>query len=182
MRTKLQRQSLIVICVVLAIAIGYPICAFFPQMRAISAVRQEIRQKQDFIAQTEKMRTVAQDQEKSFESVYAYIDERREQLTPPRQLSSVYSTINTLAKESDAKPSKFEPQPPLNFESFRKVALKCEFLGTTRAIQELIERLEQIPATIWVEGLALQAGREPAQPVKCTLDLAIFVDNPEISD
>jgi Tfp pilus assembly protein PilO len=182
MRTKLQRQSLIVICVVLAIAIGYPICAFFPQMRAISAVRQEIRQKQDFIAQTEKMRTVAQEQEKSFEAVHVYINERRAQLTPPRKLSSMYSTINTLAKESEAKPSKFEPQLPVDFESFRKVPLKCEFLGSTRAMQELIERLERIPAAIWIEGLALQAGREPGQPVKCALDLAIFVDNPEISD
>jgi Tfp pilus assembly protein PilO len=178
----MQRQSLIVVGVVLTIAIGYPLCAFFPQVRAISQVRAEIRQKQEFIGQTEKLRSVIAQQDGALESTRDYIEREKAKLATPRQLSSLYRAISNLAKESGARPAKFEPQQPIAYDTFRKVPIKCEFVGTQQAIQSLIAGIEQFPNTVWVEGLALHAGRENGQSVKCGLDLAIFVDNSGNSD
>lgn len=182
MKSRLQRQSYLIIGVVLAVAVGYPICAFFPKMRAISRVRQEIRQKQDFVTQTEKLRPQVEQQKAALSSTFAYNKKQRARLVPADDLSRIYSSISKLAKQAGVTTTRFEPHPPVPYDEFRKIPIGLGVSGSSDGVRSLISEIEQLPYTIWLDGVKLESFGENSETTRCQLDLAIFVDNREISN
>ena len=183
MKSKLKQPSYIVIGAVLAVAIGYPLCSFLPKMRAISRVRQEIRLKQEFVVKTEKMRPLVAQQKAALASTFSYIEAQRSRLVAPHQLSLVFSKISQLAKESGVTTTKFEPHAAVPYDSFRKVPVGFSVTGSTVAVQKLLGDLERLPHGVWVDGIKLATAiGEDSEATRCEFDLAVFVDNREISN
>jgi Tfp pilus assembly protein PilO len=182
MKSNIERQGYFVIGAVLAIAIGYPLCAFFPKMRAISRVRHEIHQKQDFVSQTEKLRPVVADQKAALASTFKYIDTQRGGLVAPDKLSQVFSTISKLAIDAGTTTTRFEPHAPVPYDGFRKVPVELGVNGSTAAVQKLLGEIERLPCTIWVEGLKLDVMGQDGETTRCAIELAIFVVNRENSN
>ena len=180
-KSKLRKQSYVVIAAVLAVAVGYPVCAFFPQMRAISRVRQEIRQKQDFVAATEKLRPEVARQKTALASTRQYIARQSQRLVEPAQLSQVFREISSLSQQTGATTTRFEPHAAEQFDTFRKVPVMFGVAGSTAAIETLLAQIERLPYTIWLENLKIDSG-EDGEDAKLAVELAIFVDNPENSN
>lgn len=182
MKSNLKRQSYVVIAVVLAIAIGYPVCAFFPKMRAIARVRQEIRQKQDFVTETEKRRPLISQQQAALASTFKYLDMQRSRLVAPDKLSAVFGTISKLAKDAGTTTTRFQPHAPVAYDTFRKIPIDLGVTGRTDAIETFLSQIEHLPYTMWLDELKMDVAGDDGQTTRCNVELAIFVDNPEISN
>lgn len=182
MRARLRQQSVGVIGVVLIVAVGFLVVVFLPRMKAIARMRQEIRQKQDFVAQTEKLRPLVAQQKDSLASARNYLQTQRARLVPPDKLSQVYSSISKLSKEAGATTTRFQPGPAVLFDSFRKVPLELGVQGSTESIQQLLAEIEQLPFTIWLDELKCDRAGENGETRRCAIGLGIFVDNREISN
>jgi Tfp pilus assembly protein PilO len=182
MRNTLKVQSGVVVVIVVAVAIIYPLFVFFPKMRAIAAVRSEIRQKQDYIAQSQKLQSLLAEQGKKLADTKKYVDEESGRLVAPDQLSHVFSAISRSAQDVGATTTRFEPRPPIKGDTYRKVPVLFGVMAPTETVQQLIASIESMPKNIWIEGLKIDVPSEDSEIVRCQIDLAIFVDNREISD
>jgi Tfp pilus assembly protein PilO len=179
---QLKHESYIVIALVVAVAVIYPLAAFFPQMRAIRAVREEIRKKQDFIMQAEKMRPVLADQQRLIAETEAHLVQISGIMTPAAQLSKVYGEISRLCASSGTNTARFEPHPAEDFDTFRKVPLGLSVHGSTQQIEHLLASLEGLPQLLWIENIRIDGPSEVGGFTSCHMDLALFVDNREISN
>jgi Tfp pilus assembly protein PilO len=182
MRAQLRQQSYGVIGLVLIVAIGFPLGIFLPRMKAIARIRQEIKQKQDFVTQTEKLRPLVTQQRESLAWASEYVETQRGRLVAPAELSQVYSKISKLSKEVGATTTRFQPRPPVLYDSFRMVPLELGVRGSAETIQQLLAQVEQLPCTIWLDGVKCEATGEDGSTARCAIELGIFVDNREISD
>jgi Tfp pilus assembly protein PilO len=180
MRAQLKQQSYGVIGIVLMVAVGFALVVFLPRMKAIARMRQEIRQKQDFIAQTEKLRPLINQQKKNLAWSYEYIQTQRGRLVEPSELSQIYGQISKLSKDVGATTTRFHPRPPVLYDSFKKVPLELGIRGSAETIQQLLAEIEQLPCTIWLDSLKCEATGEDGETARCAVELGIFVDNPEI--
>jgi Tfp pilus assembly protein PilO len=179
---RLKHESYIVIAVVVGVAVVYTFAAFFPQMRAIRAVRQEICEKQQFIMQTDKLRPLLTDQQKLIAATEAHLLEASGILIAPENLSKAYGEISRLCSEAGTQTARFEPLAAETFDTFRKVPLGLSVTGSTHQIESLLASLEGLPQLIWVEKLRMDGPSEAGGNTSCHMDLALFVDNREISN
>jgi hypothetical protein len=54
--------------------------------------------------------------------------------------------------------------------------------GSFAQLHELLRGLEQMPTSLWLEGLRIERGKDAEAPLKGEVTLVIFAANPDISD
>jgi Tfp pilus assembly protein PilO len=178
----LKNESYVVIAVVVVVAVAYPLAAFFPQMRAIRAVRREIREKQQFIMQADKLRPLLADQQKLIAETETHLVQQSGLMISPAHLSRTYGEISRLCAATGANTARFEPHEAEEFDTFRKVPLGLSVTGSTQQIESLLASLEGLPQLLWIENLRIEGPSEAGGFTSCHMDLALFVDNREISN
>ena len=60
--------------------------------------------------------------------------------------------LSTEAEAANTKILRFDPQPPVQFESFQQspVVLTCE--GKFQEMSDFVHRIEQLPTLVWVNN------------------------------
>lgn len=182
MKSKLKQQSYLVSGAVLAVAVGYLMLVFLPGMRSIRRTRAEIRQKQDFVAETEKKRPQIAELQALQKSISDATAIQRDRLIAPDAVSHLFSKISTLTKVTGTRTTRFQPHDEVRYDSFQQIPIELGVEGNTAAVAELIRQIESLPNLIWINGLKMNTTGEAAGLTRCELELAVFVDNREISD
>jgi Tfp pilus assembly protein PilO len=100
----------------------------------------------------------------------------------PEQLSKTYGEISRLCRDSGTTTARFEPHAAKEFDTFRKVPLGLSVTGSTQQIEHLLASLESLPQLVWVEKFQLQGPSEAGGFTSCHMDLALFINNREISN
>jgi Tfp pilus assembly protein PilO len=172
-------QLLVPLAAVTAVYVWY---FFLPRMTAIREVRQQLDTKQQFIAQSVKMRPALDAAVAELRRTNAYCELWSGRNIERTQMAALYGRISQVAKDSGAVTSRFEPVAALDYESFQKGPVVFAVSGSFAAVEQLILGLETLPQNIWVEDVKLQSPREAGQDVKCELNLAIFINKAEKSD
>ncbi len=151
-------------------------------MKAIAEIRQQVSSKQDYIAQAERMRPHLDFANKSLEEANQYTSHWQGRLSDPSQLPVLFGQISRLAKSSGAVTNRFEPQAPIKYKSFDRVPLALAITGTFAEIQNCLQGLESLPASIWVEDVKLNATGKDTEDMTCEMNIAIFTNCAEKSD
>jgi Tfp pilus assembly protein PilO len=178
----LKRSSWKVTLGIAAVAVAYPMLVFIPRMAALAHVRSQVREKQDFVAQAERLRPTLKLIDRDLDETGAYGTRWQERMGSARELATLFGQISQLAKACGTDTTRFEPLPAVELQTLQKVQVNFGLSGSFVAIARLLHDMERLSATIWVEDLKLEAAREVGGPAKCEMKLVVFVNKSEKSD
>lgn len=179
---RLDRGSWIAISMVAAAAVLYMVLFFVPNMRSISESLAELESKLSYVLLAQKSARATEKMEAELEDVREYNDQHDDQLLAQKELPALFSQISQISKLHDAITTKFEPHPPIAYDSFRKVALRLGVSGSFPAIFGVVRDLEALPTQVWIDEMKFQGPGKDGEPVECDLLLVVFVDNPAKTD
>jgi Tfp pilus assembly protein PilO len=182
MATLSKRNSWIITIAIAAGTVGYLTLLFSPGMRGIAGVRQELRTKQDYIGQAERLRPTTLRLGEQLSEVSQYNASWSTRVVKQSRLAAIYGELNALVKDSGASTTRFEPQAATPYASLRKLPVKLGLDGSFAEIHSVISHIESLAAFIWIEDIKMEAISGIGKTSKVELTLVMFVDNPEKSD
>lgn len=179
---KSQPRNWIVIVPLATIAAAYLYFVFLPTRTTVTGMRQEIATKQDFVTTAQRLRTTLDEGNRQLTKTAAYVEACRKRLPQEKELSAAYGKIQTLADGAGVRITRFDPQPPEIYGTFRRIpcALGCE--GSFPQVYDFIRRLEEMPTASWIGSLRIERGGRDGRSATGELALAIFSENPDNSD
>jgi Tfp pilus assembly protein PilO len=173
MSSKRRHSWLITLCVALAAA-GFLWFAFIPTAKAIRETRNQIREKEDFIAQADAMLGSIKQSERNLTDVRQFTTKCRQQMPTPGHLADLFGKIVDFVNESGAIDTHFDPQPEVALEIVRRIPVHMQLTGSYQQIGRLIALLEGLPQIVWVEELKIEKQKEDGKDVQCDLKLEVF--------
>jgi Tfp pilus assembly protein PilO len=171
--------------ITLALAGGgllYLFCAFLPNARAIHALRDEIRSRQMFAAQTPALTKAVAVLQKQLDETRNYVAENRRRLPDGARFPELGSRMTKQADLAGAHTTHFEPQSPKELAGLRMVPVAFNAHGSYPQICRLIAGLETLPERIWVSEIKLEPAIESGKDTECIVKLIVFAANSENSD
>jgi hypothetical protein len=161
---------------------AYVALVFLPQMHEMHRLKQEIAEKQSFLASVAQrsVRDAVVDTE--IEATRHYIERYRGASSSPADVSGLFARISDLLKTADVTVSNFKPEAKQTMGSIDRIPLTIGCSGRSDRLQSLLAGLEQLNQRLWVEELTMERGKEVGQDMTCELRLAIFTNHFEISD
>jgi len=182
MKEKFSQGGWVVTIPVSLMALAYVAMLFLPRMRSVADVRQQLRQREDYISQSDRLQPTTQRVAEELKAIDEYCKFWQTRTVNERELESLFSQIGLLAKENGAKILRFEPQPPVALEQVRKIPVLFSFAAPLKSVQKLARALEELPASIWVDQFKIENTDQAGKTVKVEAKLVLFADNREKSD
>ena len=179
---KFKQSSWIITVPLVAAALAYMMLVFLPGMKAIAQITEQVRTKQEYLAQADKLRPLLDQVTRSLAETETYNSQWMTRTIEAEKLPILFGQISELAKASGATITRFEPQPGVKYKSMHRVPLALAIGGDFNSIQVFLKSLEELPAAIWVEDLKLSGGGQDGKNIVCEMILAIFTGNSEKSD
>ena len=155
---------------------------FVPNMRSIRSTLAELESRHAFILDAQKTRRVAEQLQTELDETVAYIEKYERQLLAQHELPTLFSQISHITKTHGVTTTKFEPQPPVAYDSLSKVSIGLGLSGKFADVHEALRDLEGLEAQIWFDDLKFRGPREIGKTAEAEIILVVFVDNPEKSD
>ncbi len=179
---EMTRGTMIAAILMCTAAAAYMFLFFIPRMRSVSDTLAELSSKQSYILDAQKSRNASEQSQRELEEADAYIEQQEHQILAPHELPPFFSQISHIAKSNNAITTKFEPQPAIQYASFRKQAVVLGVSGSFSALHGVVRDLETMQARVWIDELRFRGSRENGKPAECDITLVVFVDNPEKTD
>jgi Tfp pilus assembly protein PilO len=171
---KKRRTSWFITLPVALAGLGFLWLVFIPTARAIRDTRNDIREKQSFIAQADTLHTTVANLEHELDQVQQYTQEWGRQTPVPGQLEKLFGKITDQVHSSGVVSTRFEPQQEVSLEIIHRVPVHMELAGSYAEICHLLASLERLPETVWIEELKLEKPKENGKDVQCELKLEVF--------
>ncbi len=182
MNSKSGYGSWIVTVPLAAAAVAYVVWIYLPGSREIGRLREDIRQKQDYLAMAAGMPLALQISQKQVEETEAYNTAWHEQASAAEDLSSLYGELHRLAKTAGMTVTRFDPEPITRYETIREIPLTVGLEGSFDQVFRYLKGLETLPATLWTNSFKLKNLVGSRGRISCQVDLVVFAGNPENSD
>lgn len=182
MKPKIAHSSWIVTLPLVAAAVAYMLLFYLPGNRAIGKLQDQIKTKQDYIVGAESLVTALRIVRQKHKEAQANNAAWQENAPVQGELSSLYGKISELAKAAGTTTTRFDPQPPVLYDTIRQIPLVVGCTGSFSQIYEFLRGLESLPAEIWASKLRLDRTEGSAGTTGCELNLAIFTNNSDNSD
>ena len=182
MKPKFNHGNLAITVCLMGVAVAYVMVFLLPRERAIGRLREEASAKQDYVVQRGQLGAVLQTTQELLGKARQYNATWKQASEGRHTLSSLFGRISALARAAGATTTRFDPEPIVDYDKLRKIPVRMDCTGSFAQICRFVRDLERLPQVIWIEGIRLEKLSENRGVVKCELDLAIFVDNPDNSD
>jgi len=164
-----------------AAAVAYALFVFVPAQQSIADQRRQIQDKQLQISKTDLLAQPLRQLEEQVAETHRFTQSWRQQAPRPNTLSSVFAEVIRQAKETGAEVMSITPQAEQPLETIGLVPVALQAEGSYRSLHELIERLEKMQGTLWVDDLQLEPHAGEGKRLHCSLKVIIFADRSEIS-
>ena len=182
MNAKSCYGSWIITATLAAAGVAYVVWIYLPGSREIVRLRDDIQQKQDYLAMASGIPLALQISQKQVEETEAYNTAWHEQAPALEDLSSLYGKLHSLAKTAGTTVTRFDPEPIIRYETIRKIPLSVGLEGSFAQVFHYFKGLETMPATIWANSFKLENLDVSKGCISCRVDLVVFAGNPENSD
>jgi Tfp pilus assembly protein PilO len=120
--------------------------------------------------------------QKEIQRTSAYVAAWRSASPHEANLAGLFGRIGALARSSHVSTTRMAPHAPLVMARVRRVTLVMGCTGSFSQIASFLQKLENMPQTLWIEDLRLEKSSKDGELVGCEMTLEIFADNPESSD
>ncbi len=182
MKKPAKTNSWLITVPLVAVAGGYLYFFFMPTSNAIAELRDELKTKRTFIETSSNLRVATELADNELSKTRRYNEAWKAAAPTQATLARLLGDINQLAKNAGVEISAFTPQTPVLSETFRRVPVNVEVLGTSKALLSFLGDVETLPPVIWIDTFEVEATGEHRQTIKAQLKLVIFASNPEKSN
>ena len=163
-------------------ALAYVLLVFLPNQTAIADLKTQIKVKQDFFLQTEKLKQDIEQAQQLFIKAQDYNQRCFPSALEKSQHAPLLEEITVCVKQAGATILRFDPQEAEKMETLQKISILLECKGSFAEIFRLVQNLERLSTFIWIENLTIQAKENNNQDLLFQVALEVFTDNQEISD
>jgi len=182
MNTNAPRGHWLITLTLVGAVTAYLMLVFLPGKRTIAERRRELRNKQEFILSAGQVRTQIHAVEEDLARTRDYCDLWRGRPATSAGVAALFGDITERARTAGVHTTRFVPGTAIEYEHLRRIPATMVCVGSFVQIQAFLAGLETAKQRIWVKELKLEGGRGSGETVECELNLAIFADNPDISD
>jgi Tfp pilus assembly protein PilO len=167
--------------IVLSAAATYVVGVYLPGRRALARLGHELVVKEDFIAQAGTLVPAIDATKRELEETVRYNQAWLEAAPSAASVSQLFGHINSLAKDSGAVISRFDPEPVESHDRIRRIPVEVECGGTFPQVYRFLQQIESLPQVIWIDNLRIEKDRKDGESVKVDMSLEVLADNPEDS-
>lgn len=182
MKSKTRRGSLLVTIGLAVASLVYLFCFHVPGWKTVGQVRAQVRQKREYVLQTNSTLTAMLATQKEIDATRQFNLRSARQLPSVVEAPNVFAQIAEIAKASGATTSRFDPQPAVKLAKVSQVDVGLTLAGQPGQIYDFIHSLEALPLRIWIESLRIAGPSKDSENGSAEVGVVIFVDNSEISD
>lgn len=193
MKRKSNHKSWTLIVGLLAVLGGYVAIFFIPESHLITKLHQDLLYKQDFVTQSAQTTAQLKIVEEQLNNTTAYNRTWTKHAPHSGEISILLGKINALARTANVEIDRFDPEPAEKFDRLRRLPLAMVYSGQLPSVFKFLSDIEQMPQTIWIKSITIERadkdGRKTSGAAskargfaRCEIDLAIFMDNLEISN
>ncbi len=171
------------ILVLAAAAAGAYLCfGYLPGEASLDGLRGELAAVEESIQQAEMLAPAIEATRQQSGKTAEYVRKWEQSAPSEDQLSELFGRINRLAEESGATTTRFEPQPPVPYDTICRLPVQMGCAGSFGQIGRFLRALECLDQTVWIGALRMEQAGENREDVHCELTLDIFADNSGGSD
>jgi Tfp pilus assembly protein PilO len=178
---SLPRSSLVTASVATA-ALLYILFVFVPGQRSLAQLRREVREKQQHVLQSDRLAVPIQSSEDKLRTIENFAEKQRSQLPSAAELLKSLGKISEQAKLAGVTLRRVDPQPAVKLETLQQLPVELHLEGDFSQMFDFIQRLEQLPFTIWVRKLRVGENEGKSGALQTELSLTIFGDLADQAD
>lgn len=172
---------------VLTISIGglvllYAFFVFLPTRRAIAKMRSALDEKRQFIVTTQKDYTEIGAVQEDLERTRAWVADWKQNSPKRNNLGGFFARVAEISRESGTHVERITPEEPVEMKSLSRHPVRLVVGGRFSELFAFVQALEQMPFTVWIDRLQIQAPGQTGERLSCELSLAVFTDNQDLSD
>ena len=156
MKAEVYRGSWIVTIPLVAAAAAYFMLVFLPANRAIGEARQEIKRKQETLAQSAGLPEILLSTQRKVGETQSYVAVWERRAPTPQEQSSLHGRVHALAQSAGITTTRFDPEPVVTCAAICKIPITVGCSGSFGQICDFIELLEREPAKIWIEYVNIE--------------------------
>lgn len=165
-----------------AAIVAYLWLMFFPQMREIRSMREEIAEKQSFIAGAAQRTAREKEIDDEQAATRDYVERYRGATGKPSDVAGLFAALSELLQQSGVTTTMFRPEPKQSFAAVERIPVTIGCTGDHDRLLSLLASVERMNQRIWVDEVTIEREKETGEGMRCELRPAIFVNNFEISD
>lgn len=165
-----------------SVALGYVFLAFLPAQKGIGTKRGELKEKQEYIARSERLATMLGVTRLQLDKTQEAVKKWKQDAPAPQQLSRVYAQVSDEARQSGVRILRLDPQPPREHSLLSENGVTVSVEGTFEGIFLFCKGVEKQPQTIWMRNVSMRRIGEDGGDLRCDMTLTIFGDLAEKSD
>lgn len=161
--------------------VAYIVLIFLPTQKSIASLQADLAAQQTTIGRSQSLSTALTELDGRLQAASKFSASWQADAPSARHRAPALGAVTRCATEAGVATLQFDPRPnePLATVARIPISLTCE--GTFAQVVDLLQRLEALPATIWIENMRVAAQRGDAEIVHCELNLVVFADNQESS-
>ena len=182
MKTTILQGNWLLPLAALGMGVAYFALGFFPNRRAIGELAEQVASKQEAVLQATLESRLLSTTQKEIQQASDYVAAWRSVSPHEANLAGLFGQIGALARSSHVSTTRMAPQEPLVMARVRRVCVLMGCTGSFPQITSFLQKLENMPQTLWIEDLRLENSNKDRELMRCEMTLEIFADNPESSD
>src|SRR5262249_17566847 len=148
----------------LAGTLAFAVWFYQPTRAGIADMRVELEAKQAALAEAASLPLKLQQTNQELKETRGFVA-AWQTVGSQRSLAAVFAELDRIVASSGAKTTKIEPQPATRYHYLTRVPLTLACEGTFPQIYRVLQQLERVPQTIWIEDLHISQERKAASVV-----------------
>jgi Tfp pilus assembly protein PilO len=174
---NINKGSLIVIVPVAAVVAAYVLWVYLPGKRAIADLREQIRTKQDYVLESEKLTKALREGKQELTRTETYVAACRRRASEEKDLGNILGLIHESANKARVRITRFDPQPPTSYERLRRVPVVVGLVGQFEQIHVFLRSLEGMPTYIWIGSVKMDVDTKSGKDIVGEIKFDVFVGN-----
>ena len=158
------------------IALGYLCFVFLPSQKAMKAARKQLAEKQQYIAETDKLFSAVSAMNQEYEQTSAIAKRWQQDAPDVHQADRLPTQISSQASLAGLRVLRLEPQAAKPHSHIVEYPILVSVEGGFEGIFKFLKSVEELPQTIWLQNVKLQRQGEMRGDMRCDVTLTIFGD------
>ncbi len=177
-----RRRGLLITSLLAAGSVLYSVFVFLPGQRELSDIRRKLRQQQQFVVASERLKSTIATTEAGLRQVSQYCDRWKCNRPLGRKLPEFLARVTQLAEQHGVTLVRLMPSRTEKLATFDQITLQITVAGGLEGVLALIRELDELPELHWVDKLEITPDPSSASRVACTFELVLFAGFSEKSD
>jgi Tfp pilus assembly protein PilO len=175
-------RSWLITALLASLAVAYVAFVFVPAQAAIGTLRDQLNERRQHILQAQGLALPVDHMTRQLARTREVSDGWRAAAPNHAELSANVARLTSEAKEAGVAIERLDPLPPVELAVLSQHAVNVQFHGQFTEVFDFLRRIEELPATIWINHLRVASGDSARGTLHGEVNLTIFVDRTGSTD